>query len=211
MHSHSTTSSRGGVIRWATAYDLFFERISRTSDAKIIALAGIQPGATVLDVGCGPGSLTRAAQRAAGPQGAAYGIDPATEMVARAQHNARRTGSSAQFQASGIEALPFPDRMFDVAMGRLMFHHLNSTQKHAGLRELRRVLKPGGVFLTIDIDIAPNGLVSHLLGHASAGQMSRVNMDEYADLYADAGFTNIRTGPTGARFLSYVRGRTPAD
>ena len=37
------------------------------------------------------------------------------------------------------------------------------------------------------------------------------NMDEYADLYADAGFTNIRTGPTGARFLSYVRGRTPAD
>lgn len=101
--------------------------------------------------------------------------------------------------------------MFDIAMGRLMFHHLNSAQKQAGLRELRRVLKPGGVFLTIDLDIAPNGLMSHLLGHASAGQMNRVNLNDYAILYADAGFTNIRTGPTGARFLSYVSGRTPAD
>lgn len=212
MHhaSHSHIASRGGhVIHWATAYDLFLERISRLSDARVIAIAGISPGDMVLDVGCGPGSLTRAAQRAAGAHGAAYGIDPAPEMVARAQRNARRAGSTARFQASGIEALPFPDGMFDLAMGRLMFHHLSDEQKRAGLREIRRVLKPGGMFLTVDAEIAPHGLVGRLLAHSSAAPMSHISIAEYASMYAEAGYADIRSGPTGARFLAYVSGRSP--
>lgn len=210
MHSHSHATSRsGGVIHWATTYDLFFERISRLSDARVIAIAGIRPGDTVLDVGCGPGGLTRSAQRATGTAGAAYGIDPAPEMVARAQHNARRAGSAARFQASGIEALPFPDAMFDVAMGRLMFHHLSSEQKRAGLREIRRVLKPGGVFITVDADIAPSGLLGRLLAHSSAAPMRHISIADYATLYAEAGYADIRSGPTGAPFLAYVSGRAP--
>ncbi|KPV49613.1 hypothetical protein SE17_31620, partial [Kouleothrix aurantiaca] len=108
-----------------------------------------------------------------------------------------------------IEALPFPNAMFDVAMGRLMFHHLSSEQKRAGLRVIRRVLKPGGVFLTIDADIAPGGLLGRLLAHSSAAPMSHISIAEYATLYAEAGYADIRSGPTGAHFLAYVSGRAP--
>lgn len=208
-HSHRPTTS-GEVIHWARAYDLLFERISRTSDARIIELAGIRPGAAVLDVGCGPGSLTRAAGRAAGPTGAAHGIDPAPEMIARAQRNARRDNSAAQFQVGLIERLPFLDHTFDIVLSRLMFHHLPDDLKRAGLREIRRVLKPGGAYLTVDVDLRPNGWISRALAHSGAAAMAHVNMQAYAQLYAAAGFEHIHTAPTGVRLLAYVSGRAPA-
>lgn len=209
-HTHRPVT-RGSVIHWARAYDLFFERISRASDAQIVALAGIRPGDSVLDVGCGPGSLTRAAGRAAEPGGAAHGLDPAHEMIARAQQNARRDGSAAQFQVGVIEQLPFPAHSFDIVLSRLMFHHLPGELKRQGLREIQRVLKPGGVCLTVDVDLRPGGLIRRALAHSSAAAMAHVNMEEYAQLYAAAGFVDIRTGPTGARLLAYVSGRAPAE
>lgn len=212
MH-HSSHPQRpvtsGSVIHWAAAYELLFERISRASDARIIALAGIRPGDTVLDVGCGPGSLTRAAGRAAEPGGAAHGIDPAPEMIARAQRNAQRS-STTHFQVGVIERLPFPDHTFDIVLSRLMFHHLPGDLKRQGLGEIRRVLKPGGKCITVDIALRPGGLISQALAHTVAAGMARVNVAEYAPIYVAAGFDDIHTGPTGARLLAYVSGRAPA-
>ena len=105
----------------------------------------VKPGDKVLDVGCGSGRLTLAAQKWAGPQGEAVGIDPSPEMIQVARQNAERAGLRAKFELGMVEAVPFPDGTFDVVLNRLMLHHLPGDLKQRGLAEMRRVLKPGGL------------------------------------------------------------------
>jgi demethylmenaquinone methyltransferase/2-methoxy-6-polyprenyl-1,4-benzoquinol methylase/phosphoethanolamine N-methyltransferase len=127
QHFHSseqTPETRGNVIHWAASYDVLTNRILRPSEASIGALAGIKPGTKVLDVGCGSGRLTMAAQKWVGPTGEAQGIDPAPEAIKVARENAARAGLAAKFDVGLVEAIPFPDATFDVVLSRLVLHHL---------------------------------------------------------------------------------------
>jgi ubiquinone/menaquinone biosynthesis C-methylase UbiE len=100
----------------------------------------------MLDVGCGTGALLR---QAAGvfPSAALTGIDPATGMVQVARRRWAQN-RSATFVNAGAEHLPFVDGTFDLVMSTVSFHHWADQQ--LGLREIRRVLAPGGVFLLTD-------------------------------------------------------------
>lgn len=120
--------------------------------------AGIVAGEHVLDVGCGTGVLTRLAAEAVGRAGAVVGIDPAPGMVAVARGNQIKTASRAGFRLAAIEALPFADASFDLTLSSFMLHHLPPDVKRAGLREVFRVLKPGGRLLAVDIDRPANPL-----------------------------------------------------
>jgi len=116
---------------------------------RIVRLAKLTPEEWVLDVGCGTGVLTRlAAQQAA----EAVGIDAAPEMIEVARAKAARQGLRVDFRVALIEAIPFPDAHFDVAFSTLMIHHLPPEVKRTGLREVLRVLKPGGRLLVADFD-----------------------------------------------------------
>ncbi len=103
--------------------------------------------AHVLDLGCGGGH----ASFAAAPQaGAVVATDLSAEMVAAVATEAARRGlTNITTRQSAVEALPFLDKSFDVVMSRLSAHHW--TDAAAGLREARRVLKPGGVAIFIDV------------------------------------------------------------
>ncbi|MHB8599896.1 MAG: class I SAM-dependent methyltransferase [Ktedonobacteraceae bacterium] len=117
---------------------------------KATNMAYIQPGETVLDVGCGTGTLALKIQHRVGRAGRVTGVDPATQQIARARSKAARRHVPIEFQIGVIEQLPFPDQTFDVVFSTLMMHHLPAPLKRQGLAEIVRVLKPGGRLIIAD-------------------------------------------------------------
>ncbi len=210
-HFHTadpTPETSGRVIHWAPMYDALSHLILRRSEAAIRSLAQVKPGDKVLDVGCGPGRLTLAAQGWVGPAGEAHGVDPSPEMIETARRNAAQAGLPVQFQKGVVEALPFPDATFDVVMSRLVVHHLPGDLKRRGLAEMRRVLKPGGVCLVVDFEPPTGFFLRHLTQHLLSPMM-KVDVREYIPLLTEAGFAEVESGPTGSKFLSFARGRAP--
>jgi ubiquinone/menaquinone biosynthesis C-methylase UbiE len=117
---------------------------------KTADLAQLQPGETVLDVGCGTGTQALIAKERVGETGRVSGIDPSSQMIARARWKAKRRRLPVDFQAAVIEQLPFPDQTFDVVLSTFMMHQLPDDLKRQGLVEIARVLKPGGRLLVVD-------------------------------------------------------------
>jgi ubiquinone/menaquinone biosynthesis C-methylase UbiE len=148
----------GGVlIDWlAPVYDSLCRLmgIGPAMRHRTLALAELQRGDRVLDVGCGTGVLTRLAAEAVGPEGTVVGIDPGPAMIGVARLRAARTVNRAQFELGVIEALAFRNDAFDVVLSSFVLHHLPADVKRAGLSEVWRVLKPGGRFVLLDFDTA---------------------------------------------------------
>ena len=136
-------------------YDLMLWVASRGRERvfreRQVDLARIAPGEAVLDVGCGTGSLAIAAARRVGERGVVHGVDPSAELLARARKKARRAGVEVTFAVAAGEELPLPDASFDVVLSTLVFHHLSHDALRASVSEIRRVLKPGGRMLAVDI------------------------------------------------------------
>src|SRR5262245_21782149 len=112
------------MVRWARLYDIgttvfSFGRASALR-RKTVELAAIASGERILDVGCGSGRLAILAGTIAGPNGEICGIDPAPEMIALARQKARDASVAVRFEVGVIEALPYPDERFDVALSSLM-------------------------------------------------------------------------------------------
>jgi arsenite methyltransferase len=113
------------------------------------SLGPIQPGETVLDIGCGAGVDGIIAAKMVGPSGRVTGIDLVPEMLARARENARLARvANVTFQESSGEQLPFPATSFDVVISNGVFNLV--VDKAKALSEVFRVLKPEGRFLLAD-------------------------------------------------------------
>jgi ubiquinone/menaquinone biosynthesis C-methylase UbiE len=168
---------------------------------KTLRLARIESGESVLDVGCGTGTLAIAAKQQIGPKGSVYGIDASPEMVDRATRKARKAGVEVLFKNAGAEALPFPDAQFDVVLSTVMLHHLPKNGRRQCAAEIRRVLKPGGRVLVVDFGAAPQkkGLLAHL--HRRHGHVSLPDM---VDMLTGAGLKSVESGEMGMRDLQYV-------
>jgi ubiquinone/menaquinone biosynthesis C-methylase UbiE len=212
-HGEQAPATRGRLIRWAHYYDpcvslLMLGRRTRLRRTTV-ALARIQPGETVLEVGCGTGDVALAAKAQAGSNGAVYGIDPAPEMIAVARAKAARLGRTVDFQIGLIEALAFPDATFDVVLSSLMMHHLPDDLKRQGLAEIARVLKPGGRLLIVDIK-RPIGRIDRVMGTLFLHGGLRSGVQDLPPLLQAAGFTGIESGATGFRTLGFVRGQVRA-
>jgi SAM-dependent methyltransferase len=146
--------TRGAVIRWPRLYTLIlriaFQGKEPEIRREIADLAQLRAGESVLDVGCGTGTLALEVRERLGVTGRVYGIDPSTQMIAYARQKAVRRGLSINFQPGVVEHLAFPDRSFDVVLCTWTIHHLPGTNKRQGLAEIARVLKPGGRLLLVD-------------------------------------------------------------
>jgi SAM-dependent methyltransferase len=122
----------------ATVYDAYMGAWSEPLSAQLVDVAGVAASQRVLDVGCGPGSLTTELVRRLGASYVAA-VDPSEPFVAAAR--ARNPGVDVR-QASA-EALPYPDGAFDAALAQLVVHFM--ADPVAGLREMARVTRPGGL------------------------------------------------------------------
>lgn len=117
-----------------------------------LARTELRLGDRVLDVGCGNGVLTRSIADIVGPSGDAWGIDPAPDMIRVAMQDAHRYHNDAHFKLAAIETIPFPDANFDAVVISLVLHHLPPELKRRGLKEVCRVLRPGGRLLVVEPD-----------------------------------------------------------
>lgn len=107
------------------------------------SLFPIQPGSTILDVGCGAGFDLYIAARLTGPTGMVQGVDLTEAMVARARENLQKAGiQNAAVQQVESESLPLGDDTFDIVISNGVINL--SPEKETLFREINRVLKPGG-------------------------------------------------------------------
>jgi arsenite methyltransferase len=161
------------------------------------ALAQLNEGETVLDLGSGGGIDVLLSAKRVGPSGKVYGLDMTDEMLALANENKQKAGAvNVEFLKGEIEHIPLPDNSVDVIISNCVINL--SADKAQVLREAFRVLKPGGRFAVSDVVIrgdAPPEVRRNMelwIG-CVAGALEEM---EYRDLLADAGFRRIELEPT---------------
>ena len=161
------------------------------------ALAQLNPGEVVLDLGSGGGIDVLLSAKRVGPTGKAYGLDMTDEMLALAKENKRKAGAeNVEFLKGEIERIPLPDNSADVIISNCVINL--SADKDRVLREAFRVLKPGGRFAVSDV--VTRGEINDAIRKSVllwvgcvAGALEE---GEYRNRLAAAGFEQISIEPT---------------
>jgi arsenite methyltransferase len=162
------------------------------------ALAELNPGETVLDLGSGGGIDVLLSARRVGPTGKAYGLDMTDEMLALARKNQAAAGvANVEFLKGEIEQIPLPDNSVDVIISNCVINL--SADKDRVLAEAFRVLKPGGRFAVSDVVVRGDDVPAELRRNMElwigcvAGALEE---GEYRAKLARAGFVKVDVEPT---------------
>ena len=161
------------------------------------ALAKLNAGETVLDLGSGGGIDVLLSAKRVGPSGKAYGLDMTDEMLALARENQRKAGvENVEFLKGEIENIPLPDNSVDVVISNCVINL--SADKDRVLRETFRVLKPGGRFAVSDVVVRGEvpAEVQRSLEMWVGCIAGALRDDEYAAKLAQAGFESVSIEPT---------------
>jgi len=180
-----------------------------------VAVASLQPGETVLDLGSGGGIDVLLSARRVGPAGKAYGLDAALDMIELARANAADAGAgNVEFLLGGIEDVPLPDGHVDVVISNCVVNL--SADKPRVLAEAFRVLRPGGrlgisdVIADEDADPASRAAAEQRTGCTTG----TVAASEYRRQLLAAGFTQVAITPVadagGSLRTAVVRAVRPA-
>ena len=131
----------------ADAYDHWVGRYGRSLAEAFIEFAGVQPGARALDIGCGPGALTAALAERVGVDNI-WAVDPSGPFV----EACRSRLPGVEVAVAAAEELPFADGAFDIVLSQLVVNFMDDAE--AGVREMTRVTRPGGIVASCVWDYA---------------------------------------------------------
>jgi len=220
-HAHDSESGHGNAEtagltlehggRYETFTNLFFAGRRATVFDRLASLSGARPGDRVLDVGCGTGYLTRRLARIVLPEGAAAvapavtGVDASAGMLAQAR---RLSPSSCAYVVGAAEALEFEEGSFDVVTSSLMLHHLPPELRGQALREMHRVLRPGGRLLVGEFRPPRSRLGRRLVAAVTDPLMLEDQRVTLPGLIRAAGFAGLELGDLHP-WVTYVRAVRP--
>ena len=202
-----------GHDRLIAIYDPLYRLLDLGSaHRQLVDQAEVRPGHRVLETVCGTGNLAILAKRLH-PQAEIVGLDPDPKALARAGRKAGREALSVRFDRGFAEELPYPDASFDRVLSALMFHHLGPAEKVGALREVRRVLTPGGSLHLLDFggeESRPDGFVARLFNRS---ERLRDNFgDSIPTLMREAGFADaaeVAHRATMVGSFAYCRATVP--
>jgi ubiquinone/menaquinone biosynthesis C-methylase UbiE len=220
-HNHMTNDQvnedqiiKSHMERMVGSYDTYMHRVTLGREHVLremtVNLAQVKPGDSVLEVGCGTGSLTLAAKRQAGAAGKVFGIDIIPGMIEVSRQKAAQANLDVTFQTGSIDDIPFPANEFDVVMCSFMIFHMSEPLRRKGITEIYRVLKPQGRLLVLDLAL-PTQPLPRAIAHLLFGSALRHDVRDLLPLMEAAGFSNVETAPAGFRVLglqaiAFVRG-----
>jgi SAM-dependent methyltransferase len=191
----------------AEAYDRHIGRYGGELARALIAAAGLRAGDRALDVGCGPGALTQELVALLGADHVAA-VDPSAPFAAACA--ARLPG--VQVEVGAAESLPFEDASFDAALAQLVVNFMSDPL--AGVREMRRVTRPGGTVAAAVWDYAGEMTILRRFWDAAVALdpaaaeldegrcMPFCTPDALGELWSSAGLADVRVEPVvvGARY-----------
>jgi SAM-dependent methyltransferase len=158
-----------------------------------LGFVSVEPHYRILDVGCG-GGRTLSKLAAAAAQGKAYGVDYSDESVAASKKmNAHWIAMDrVEIRHGSVSQLPFPEKMFDLVTA--VETHFWWSDLPTGMREISRVMKPGGQLVVIaEVYKGANTTAAKLAEkHASQIGMTLLDIDEHRALFADAGYSEVQ-------------------
>ena len=165
----------------------------RTFRSRLVAQVAADNPTTVLEIGCGTGSLTARLAHAL-PDASVTGLDPDADVLARAR--AKATASGTHWQEGTATQLPMPDQSVDRVVASLVLHHLTDTEKRSALAEAYRVVLPGGRLHVADWGAPQDTLMkAAFLALRTLDGFERTRAHargELPDLIAQAGFSDVR-------------------
>ncbi len=215
VHTHDGQSQ---VIHWPRRYNWLVSIIMLGREGKLrrqmLDLAEMRQGGAVLDVGCGTGTLLLAAAERVGPSGVLHGIDPSGEMVAHAKREAEARQVPIDVVKGSADSLPYSEASIDTVFCTLVLHHLPKPMQAVAIREMRRVLRPGGRVAIVDLQrpksiarafTAAMSLITLL--HSLGSGTSRFDVLEFEPLLTELGFEDITHHSFGSGAIGALVGR----
>lgn len=208
LGSGGDAPKNSGLIQkaWASPVGSMLYDHAQLMNRRVLAISrppiewlNIPAGGIALDVGSGPGNITAALARAAGPDGFALGVDISEAMLDRAVK--AEAGRQVGFLRADAQQLPFRDESFDAVVSLAALQLIPDPV--AALSEMVRVLRPGRR-MAVMVPTAGHGAAMRFL---SRGGAQLFDEDELGDVLEDLGLTGVRTKSLG--FMQWVRGSKP--
>ena len=195
MHSHAQHDYLPAAgSDWALPfYDLVTTLLGADrARNELLAVMDLKPGQRLLDIGCGTGTFAvQLKQRF--PNVEITGLDPDPKALARAKRKASRARLNVTFDLGYSDRLPYGGRSFDHVSSSFMFHHLKREQKEPSLREVLRVLKPGGDLVFVDLAGPQPGAKQGLTPHVHSKEQLEDNREHRViQLMRSAGFADAQ-------------------